>query len=1638
MNNQLKARIFSFFVIFSMLLSALGMPTIQARAATITFTGQELLGRPTNNSITISVVPDSAASIFYDYGTTSGVYPNHTTTGTATGGTPYVVTISGLTADTQYYYRMQYSTDSGSTWTQRAEHTFRTQRASGDTFTFDVTSDSHVNIQLGSSSIQTQTFTNVAADHPDFMIDLGDTFAMDSVSTVAAAETAYKYQLQYFNLVSHSSAIYLAVGNHEEQEGWHLDDTSDPTLAMPIIGTNAEKKFYLNPVPNSFYSGDSSTYATLGGDGLREDYYAWTWGDALFVVIDPFWFTMTKPFTGNTGGGETSDTGSGDRWDWTLGLTQFNWLKTTLQNSTSKYKFVLAHHYVGGSDDYVRGGANPENIVGEWGGWNEDGTTWGWDTHRPVADWGSEPVRQILEDYHVSAFIHGHDHEYAYEKRNGVVYQEVPSGGFTGAGFGLYTTGNGYTIQAINSPGHLRYTVSPTQTTVDYIASGTTDGSKTTVNGASRYSYTIAPYASGTTHVLTTAVSPSSSGTISPAAGGHTYNAGDVVSVTATPNTGYTFSSWSGACTGSGTCSVTMDADKTVTANFTTVTTYTLTTGVSPSAGGTISPATGPFNSGAAVNVTATANSGYVLGSWSGTGACSGTTNPCAVTMSAARSITANFVVSAADPITFTGTELLGRPEADRISISAVPDSAATIRYQYSTTSGGSYTNSSSVAATAGTPAVVSITGLSANTKYYYRMQYSTDGGANWTSRTEKSFRTQRAIGSTFTFDITSDSHVNIQLGNSSNWTSTLNEIAADAPDFQIDLGDTAAMDNGSSSVTLGDTASAEQKYKDILPFFNIVSGSSPLFLVAGNHEQQEGWHLQGTLANSLPVMGKNAEKKYFLNPVPDSFYTGDTSTLSALSGDQLKQDYYAWTWGDALFVVISPFWTTTTKPYTTSAGGGETDATGSGNRWDWTLGLTQFNWLKTTLQNSSAKYKFVFGHQIVGGNGMTSPVNQVNYGHGGVDSANYVEWGGYDTDGTTYTWSTNRSGWGTQPIRQMMEANGVTAFFHGHDHQDAQEKLNSIVYQSVPSGSFTGSFGNYTTGGNSGNTIWADSTQGAGYLRVTVAPSQTTVDFIRYNSTSVANTYTMAPNAATNYTLTANNDGHGTVTLNPSGGTYASGTTVTLTPVASSGYQFSSWSGTNSGDVINTSGVYTIVMNGNKTVQANFSQITYTLTANNDGHGTVTLNPSGGTYATGTTVTLTPVPGSGYHFNTWSGTNSGDIINTSGVYTIVMNANKSVTANFTLSNVAPVANADTYTAEKNSTMTIDAPGVLGNDTDANTDPLTASKLTDPGHGAVTLNANGSFTYTPTAGYTGDDTFTYRASDGALYSSSATVTIHINDATPPAVPSSFYGYINITTNPPVAGDLVQAYVPGAANPVASTAILNTSPLTYAIDVPGDKSGTSMVEGGTEGGLVTFKINGHVVATSTWHTGTSVQLDFNVLSHSLALVTGWNLVSLNIHPTSSTITDVLAPISGNYSLVFAWDASTSLWKKYDPSVPFGNTLTSLDETMGFWIKMSSAQTLTISGSAPVTTNHALKTGWNLVGYPSMTNRALPDVFSLHGVGTDFSLVYAYHASDTDFWKKYDRSAPFGNDLTELAPDYGYWIKIGADHTWDVGY
>src|SRR5207248_2070393 len=114
----------------------------------------------------------------------------------------------------------------------------------------------------------------------------------------------------------------------------------------------------------------------------------------------------------------------------------------------------------------------------------------------------------------------------------------------------------------------------------------------------------------------------------------------------------------------------------------------------------------------------------------------------------------------------------------------------------------------------------------------------------------------------------------------------------------------------------------------------------------------------------------------------------------------------------------------------------------------------------------------------------------------------------------------------------------------------------------------------------------------------------------------------------------------------------------------------------------------------------------------------------------------------------------------------------------------APVANNDNYTTPQNTQLVVPAPGVLGNDVDPDNNPMLASKVTDPAHGTLTLNADGGFTYTPTTGYVGGDSFTYKAYDGKAYSNTdATVTINIAAApnTPPTAYPDSYDVVQNTT-----------------------------------------------------------------------------------------------------------------------------------------------------------------------------------------------------------------------------------------------------------------
>ncbi|MBA3703317.1 MAG: tandem-95 repeat protein [Rubrobacteraceae bacterium] len=97
--------------------------------------------------------------------------------------------------------------------------------------------------------------------------------------------------------------------------------------------------------------------------------------------------------------------------------------------------------------------------------------------------------------------------------------------------------------------------------------------------------------------------------------------------------------------------------------------------------------------------------------------------------------------------------------------------------------------------------------------------------------------------------------------------------------------------------------------------------------------------------------------------------------------------------------------------------------------------------------------------------------------------------------------------------------------------------------------------------------------------------------------------------------------------------------------------------------------------------------------------------------------------------------------------------------------NDAPVAREDSYNTNEDNTLTVAAPGVLQNDTDVDSTNLTAAKVLNsgPSHGSLTLNTNGSFTYTPDANYSGPDSFTYIAKDASsAESNQATVNITVN------------------------------------------------------------------------------------------------------------------------------------------------------------------------------------------------------------------------------------------------------------------------------------
>ncbi|WP_158527008.1 T9SS type A sorting domain-containing protein [Flavobacterium aciduliphilum] len=446
-----------------------------------------ILGRPTDTSITASILLDQNVTYYLEYGTQSGNYPNSTVIYTNAANVPDEIDITNLAPNTQYYYRMQYKVVGATSYTPTSEYKFHTQRPAGSPFTFTVEADEHLYSGYSDAGIYQVTLANEKSENPDFMLSLGDIFGDDhspTTTTSADMDVLHKNYRQYLGQICNSVPLYICLGNHDAENDYYLNVNGIYTTAtnnlpaapngIGVWGTQWRKYYYPNPFPNGFYTGNTNSEGF--GMDLPENYYAWTWGDALFVVLDVY---RTEIFPGAT----PVDGSKPQNWDWTLGYSQYQWMRNVLENSTAAHKFVFAHH----SRGQGRGG-----IVWapgyEWGGMQNN--QYKFDQYRP--GWG-KPIHQVFIDTGVDIFFQGHDHLFAKEQLNGVVYQEVPMPSDATYTLGYTANASAYSDVTLDGTGHVKVDVSDNCVTVSYVKSyipGTT-GATGHTNGEIGYTYSV-------------------------------------------------------------------------------------------------------------------------------------------------------------------------------------------------------------------------------------------------------------------------------------------------------------------------------------------------------------------------------------------------------------------------------------------------------------------------------------------------------------------------------------------------------------------------------------------------------------------------------------------------------------------------------------------------------------------------------------------------------------------------------------------------------------------------------------------------------------------------------------------------------------------------------------------------------------------------------------------------------------------------------------------------------------------------------------------------------------------------------------------------------------------------------------------
>jgi len=718
---------------------------------------------------------------------------------------------------------------------------------------------------------------------------------------------------------------------------------------------------------------------------------------------------------------------------------------------------------------------------------------------------------------------------------------------------------------------------------------------------------------SAATYTLTTAVSPAGGGTINPAAGPHTYNFGTTVTVTATPASGYVFSGWSGACSGTGACSVVMNANKTVTANFTAG--YTLTIAVSPAGSGTTSPAAGTYTyTSGTVNITATPASGYVFSGWSG--ACTGT-GTCSVTMSANRSVTANFT------------------------------SGYTLTTAVSPTGGGT-TNPAVGAHVYSSGTVVPVT-ATPSTGYVFSSWSGACTGAGTCSVTMNANKTVTAnfIGGQMA-SRPNPSNAAPAIGDQIVVSILVSTNALDPL--------TTALGSFTGSLTWDPAILAYNSNSGILHGFD---GTVDIDSVATGRVDFNGSDETGAtgagdaLTITFDVVGPGTS-------VLDLAYT---AMAAASSGTSLMPLLII---TDSQVVVPAPSTYTLTTAVNPAAGGTTNPAVGTHAYAPGTL--------VSVTATPAAGYTFSSWSGACTGAGTCQVTMDANK----TVTANFVAVSG--TIVSAPTPSDAAPAKGEQVVVTItIDMTGSAAPNNALGSFTSSLAWNpAVLAYSTNSGLQSGFTGAINTANVGTGTIAFNGANASGatgnvtVLTITfdVVGEGTSVLDLAYSAMAAANTFTnlipiltvndsqvVAGPAEFDLTVSASPVSGGTTSPALGSHTYTDGTVVTVTATPATGYVFSGWSGACTG-----TGACQVTMDADKAVTANFTLVTHTLVVAVSPAGGGATSPAAGTYTYdyGTVVNVTATPADGYAFSGWSGACTG-----TGACQVTMDGNKTVTANF-------------------------------------------------------------------------------------------------------------------------------------------------------------------------------------------------------------------------------------------------------------------------------------------------------------------------------------------------------------------------------------